>query len=85
MTRRTLSDLVRSAEAPSLDEPPPFTDAWWREQPPEALAATVRRFQQIGHRQPPAVRRYLQKHLPTLDVAEQFDRDLAAFWKQVQK
>ena len=85
MTRRTFSKLERLAESPILDEPPPFSVAWWREQPPEALASTVRRFHQIGHRQPPAVRRYLEKHLPSLDVAEQFDRDLAALWEQVRK
>lgn len=85
MTQQSFSKLERLAESPSLDEPTPFTVAWWREQPPEALATTVRRFQQIGHKQPPAVRRYLEKHLPTLEVAEQFDRDLATFWKQVRK
>ena len=85
MTERAFSDLERLAVSPALDEPAPFTVAWWREQPPEALASTVRRFQQIGHRQPPAVRRYLEKHLPPLDVAEEFDRDLAGLWNQVKK
>lgn len=85
MTQRAFADIERLAATPALDEPPPFSMAWWREQPPEALASTVRRFQQIGHRQPPAVRRYLEKHLPPLDVAEQFDRDLAALWEHVQK
>ena len=85
MTRRAFSDIERLAESPVLDEPTPFTVAWWRGQPPEALATTVKRFQQIGHRQPPAVRRYLEKHLPPLDVAEEFDRDLAGLWNQVKK
>ena len=85
MSDRAFSDLERLAQSPELDEPPPFSVAWWREQPPEALASTVRRFQQIGHRQPPAVRRYLEKHLPPLDVAEDIDRDLAALWEQVKR
>ena len=85
MKKRAFSDLARQAQAPKLDEKPPFSVAWWREQPPEPLAATVRRFQQIGHREPPAVRRYLEKHLPPLDVAEQLDGDLAAFWKRAKR
>jgi len=51
----------------------------------EPIAQTVKRFQEIGHREPPHVRRYLEKHLPPLDVAEQIDKDLADLWERVSR
>ena len=66
-------------------EPKPYSHAWWMQQPPEPLAQMVRRFQERGHLQPPAVQRVLRKKLPPLDVAEQIDADLAAMWKRVSR
>lgn len=68
-----------------MSEPEPYTHAWWMQKPPEPLADMVRRFQEIGHLQPPAVQRVLRKKLPSLEVAEEIDRDVAALWERVSR
>lgn len=68
-----------------MSEPEPYTHAWWMQKPPEPLADMVRRFQERGHLQTPAVQKVLQKKLPSLEVAEEIDRDVAALWKRVTR
>ena len=59
-----------------MNQPAPYSSQWWRQQPPEPLAATVTRFQESGHQQSPRVRAWLARNLPPLAVAEQIDRDM---------
>lgn len=57
-------------------DPAPYSSAWWRAQPPEPLALTVKKFLSQRDRLCPAVRRYLEKHLPDLDTAQQIDAEM---------
>lgn len=59
-----------------LNDPAPYSSAWWRAQPPEPLALTVKKFLSQRDRLSPAVRRYLEKHLPDLDTAAQIDAEM---------
>ena len=63
--------------------PEKYSPAWWRDRPPEPLAETVRRFQEIGHLQAAAVQRILRRELPSLEEAEEIDRAVEAFWQRV--
>ena len=64
-------------------KPEKYSPAWWRERPPEPLAETVKRFQEIGHLQPRAVQKVLRRELPSLEEVEEIDRDVEAFWKRL--
>ncbi|WP_139209953.1 hypothetical protein [Palleronia pelagia] len=64
-------------------KPEKYSPAWWRDRLPQPLAETVKRFQEIGHLQSPAVRKVLQRELPSLEEAEEIDRDVEAFWRRV--
>lgn len=59
-----------------LNDPAPYSSAWWRAQPPEPLALTVKKFLSRRDQLSPAVRRYLEKHLPDLDTAQQIDAEM---------
>lgn len=83
--------MEASAERPpeeggqGMSGPESYTHAWWMQKPPEPLADIVRRFQEIGHLQPPSVQKTLRKKLPPLEVAVGIDRDVAELWERVRE
>ena len=58
-----------------------YSQAWWRNQPPERLADMRARFEAGKDQLPVNERRYLEAHLPQAHVAEQIDRDMERMLK----
>lgn len=52
------------------------SDAWWKDQPPEPLALTVKKFRSRRDQLTPIILRYLDQKPPTLEQAEQIDADM---------
>ena len=67
-----------------MTPPPKYSHAWWLEQPPRPLAETVRQFQEKRDSLSPAVRRSLEKRLPSLEEAEEIDRSTRELWERVR-
>ena len=65
--------------------PAPYSQAWWRDQPPERLADMRARFEAGKDQLPENERRFLEAHLPQADVAEQIDRDMERMLKHGRK
>lgn len=67
-----------------MTTPPKYSHAWWLEQPPRPLAETVRLFEAKRDSLSPAVRRSLEKRLPSLEEAEEIDRITRELWERVR-
>lgn len=67
-----------------MTTPPKYPHAWWLEQPPRPLAETVRLFEAKRDNPTHAVRRSLEKRLPSLEEAEEIDRSTRELWERVR-